>query len=168
MLVKRTSIAPHQQDPSFRSDVEYRLLAALMRYTMALHVTPDELKSVEEIERNVSMHLSVVNDIYSFEKEVLASHRGHKEGATLCSSVQVIAAEAQIETAAAKRVLWTMCREWERRHTELESAYKAQKPPPREAILTYIQGLEYQISGNEQWSETTKRYVDLPEFSPDV
>ena len=132
---------------------------------MALHVTEDELKSVEEIERNVSKHLSVVNDIFSWEKEVLASQTGHIEGSVLCSSVQVMASEAEIETAAAKRVLWSMCREWEQRHVELEEAYKAQKPPPTEAVLTYIKGLEYQISGNEAWSETTKRYVELPEFA---
>ncbi|KAL9016829.1 MAG: hypothetical protein Q9185_005826 [Variospora sp. 1 TL-2023] len=145
-------------------DVGKALLAALMRYSMALYVTPDELDSVEEIERNVSKHLSVVNDIFSWEKEVLASLSGHEEGSALCSSVQVMCTEAEIETAAAKRVLWSMCREWERRHTELEAAYKKRKPAPSQSILTYIKGLEYQISGNEQWSETTKRYVGLPEF----
>lgn len=128
---------------------------------MALHVTQDELDSVEEIERNVSKHLSVVNDIFSWEKELIASETGHAEGSVLCSSVQVMASEAEIEPAAAKRVLWSMCREWEQRHTELEAEYKKRKPPPSEAILTYIKGLEYQISGNEQWSETTKRYVGL-------
>lgn len=146
------------------ADAANRLLAALMRYSMALYVTPDELESVEEIERNVSKHLSVVNDIFSWEKEVLASQSGHEEGSVLCSSVQVMASEAEIETAAAKRVLWSMCREWERRHSELEAGYKKRKPAPSQSILTYIKGLEYQISGNEQWSETTKRYVNLPEF----
>lgn len=146
------------------TDAANRLLAALMRYSMALYVTPDELESVEEIERNVSKHLSVVNDIFSWEKEVLASQSGHEEGSALCSSVQVMASEAEIETAAAKRVLWSMCREWERRHSELEAGYKKRKPAPSQSILTYIKGLEYQISGNEQWSETTKRYVKLPEF----
>ncbi|KAI4087877.1 MAG: hypothetical protein LQ344_006502 [Seirophora lacunosa] len=145
-------------------DVGKALLAALMRYSMALYVTPDELESVEEIERNVSKHLSVVNDIFSWEKEVLASQSGHEEGSVLCSSVQVMASEAEIETAAAKRVLWSMCREWERRHSELEAGYKKRKPAPSQSILTYVKGLEYQISGNEQWSETTKRYVNLPEF----
>lgn len=140
------------------------LLAALMRYTMALHITPEELDSVEEIEKNVSKHLSVVNDIFSWEKEVLASRSGHVEGSALCSSVQVMAAEAEIETGAAKRVLWSMCREWERRHVELEAAKKKEKPTPSNAVFTYIKGLEYQMSGNEAWSETTKRYVELPEF----
>ncbi|KAL8970448.1 MAG: hypothetical protein Q9197_003798 [Variospora fuerteventurae] len=153
----------HVQSRIF-TDGANRLLAALMRYSMALYVTPDELESVEEIERNVSKHLSVVNDIFSWEKEVLASLSGHEEGSALCSSVQVMCTEAEIETAAAKRVLWSMCREWERRHTELEAAYKKRKPAPSQSILTYIKGLEYQISGNEQWSETTKRYVGLPEF----
>ncbi|KAI4142371.1 MAG: hypothetical protein L6R39_004965 [Caloplaca ligustica] len=149
-------------------DVGKALLAALMRYSMALHVTPDELESVDEIERNVSKHLSVVNDIFSWEKEVLASQTGHKEGSVLCSSIKVMASEAEIETAAAKRVLWSMCREWERRHSELEAEYKKRKPAPSEAVLTYIKGLEYQISGNEQWSETTKRYVGLPEFASTI
>ncbi|KAL8635775.1 MAG: hypothetical protein Q9228_006771 [Teloschistes exilis] len=145
-------------------DVGKALLAALMRYSMGLHVTREELDSVEEIERNASKHLSVVNDICSWEKEVLASKSGHVEGAALCSSVQVVAAEAEIETASAKRVLWSMCREWEARHIELEARKLKERPAPSQAIMSYIKGLEFQISGNEQWSETTKRYVGLPEF----
>lgn len=131
---------------------------------MGLHVTREELDSVKEIERNASKHLSVVNDICSWEKEVLASKSGHVEGAALCSSVQVVAAEAEIETASAKRVLWSMCREWEARHIELEARKLKERPAPSQAIMSYIKGLEFQISGNEQWSETTKRYVGLPEF----
>ncbi|KAI4217473.1 MAG: hypothetical protein LQ351_000068 [Letrouitia transgressa] len=170
----RAQVDPARTDGSVRElgpyleyrekDVGKALLAALMRYTMALHITPEELDSVEEIEKNVSKHLSVVNDIFSWEKEVLASRSGHVEGSALCSSVQVMAAEAEIETGAAKRVLWSMCREWERRHVELEAAKKKEKPTPSNAVFTYIKGLEYQMSGNEAWSETTKRYVELPEF----
>jgi aristolochene synthase len=49
-----------------------------------------------------------------------------------------------------------MCREWESVHRELvrereEIGFKGD-------LLNYIHGLEYQMSGNEQWSESTPRH----------
>lgn len=142
----------------------FRLLSALMRFSMALHATPAELESVRSVERNCSKHISVVNDILSWEKEVLASKLGHQEGAALCSSVQVMAQEADISFDAAKRVLWAMCREWEMCHDELVAERKsAAKLGCSHDLSEYMQGLEYQMSGNELWSKSTKRYLEVTE-----
>lgn len=147
-----------------------RLLSALMRFSMALKVTPDDLQAVQDVERNCAKHISVVNDIYSWEKEVLAAQTGHTEGAALCSSVQVVAHEAGIDTEASKRVLWAMCREWERCHQEMLSERRAAAAAATTAdssvspaVWDYVQGLEYQMSGNELWSQTTKRYIGVGE-----
>ncbi len=141
-----------------------RLLSALMRFSMALNVTPAELDSVRSVERNCSKHISVVNDIFSWEKEVLASKLGHQEGAALCSSVQVMAKEADININAAKRVLWAMCREWEMCHDELVAKRKsAVGLGCSHDVSEYMQGLEYQMSGNELWSKSTKRYIEVSE-----
>lgn len=136
----------------------FRLLSALMRFSMNLHVSPEELQSIKEIEMNCSKHISVVNDIYSWEKELKASQTGHKEGSALCSSVSVLSDEANLEYSASKRVLWAMCREWEFVHEELVARRISSPQPCSTNLRAFMKGLEYQMSGNEAWSETTPRY----------
>ncbi|KAI0179446.1 Aristolochene synthase from penicillium Roqueforti [Hypoxylon sp. FL1284] len=141
-----------------QSDVGQILLAALTRYGMGLYITDDELDSVKGIEMNVGRHISIVNDIYSFEKELEASKSLHQEGGFLCSSVSVLAEEVGISTGASMRVLWSMCREWERLHQDLVKKRSAGPDNCTQALKDYLRGLEYQMSGNELWSSTTGRY----------
>ncbi|KAL9628711.1 MAG: hypothetical protein Q9164_007167 [Protoblastenia rupestris] len=139
-------------------DVGKALLSALMRFSMGIKMEADELGGMRALEANCSKQLSVVNDIYSFEKEEQASRTGHKEGAYLCSAVKVLADETNLGITATKRVLWTMVREWESVHNQL---VEEKLHGPREcsqAAKLYMRGLEYQMSGNEQWSKTTLRY----------
>ncbi len=135
----------------------YSLLSALMRYSMDLRPTPAELAALRPLEENCSKHISITNDIYSFEKEVLAERTGHPEGAHLCSAVKVVAAETSLGIAAAKRVLWAMVREWELVH---ETMAEALGPQISAAVRDYVCGLQCQMSGNELWSRTTPRYLD--------
>ena len=136
-----------------------RLLSALMRFSMGLKIDRSELAIVRPIEKNCSKHISVLNDIYSYEKEVIAAKTGHEEGGALCSSVQILALEADVDAAAAKRVLWAMCREWERCHEKLVAKVEKEKEQQTTpALRAYMKGLEYQMSGNEQWSRSTLRY----------
>ncbi len=135
----------------------YRLLSALMRYSMGLRPTQAELAALRPLEENCSKHISIVNDICSFEKEVLAEKTVHPEGAHLCSAVKVIAAETSLSTGAAKRVLWAMVREWERAH---EAMTQALGPQTSATVREYVCGLQCQMSGNELWSRTTPRYLD--------
>ena len=110
------------------------------------------------LERNCSKQISVVNDIYSWEKELKASKTGHREGAALCSAVKVVAEETNLSFDAAKRVLWSMTREWERTHDELAAEQLTAPAGLSQNAHDYIKGLEYQMSGNELWSNTTLRY----------
>lgn len=143
-------------------DVGKALLSALMRYSMALHITDSEVESVRDIEMNCSKHISVINDIFSWEKEVVAAQNLHEEGGVLCSSVQIMVNEMDISVDAAKRILRTLCREWELQHYELLAKAKARQPM-NQTVQDYVQGLEYQMSGNELWSQTTKRYSEAVE-----
>ena len=130
-----------------------------MRFSMGLRVSAEELASVQPIEQNVAKHLSVLNDILSWDKKLLAAQTGHPEGSALCSAVQVLADETSLPYAAAKRVLWVLCREWEYEHEHLvEKRRRDENFPPDGNLMRYIKGLEYQISGNEIWSKTTLRY----------
>ena len=127
---------------------------------MGLRISPAELANAQPVELNCSKHISVVNDICSYEKEVLAAKAGHHEGGALCSSVQIMSNEADVNFEAAKRILWVMCREWELCHKKLVAALENSEKTSSE-LRTYVQGLEYQMSGNELWSHTTKRYTEV-------
>ncbi|KAK1657954.1 aristolochene synthase [Colletotrichum godetiae] len=139
-------------------DVGKALLSALMRFSMSLHLSSEDLNSVEDIELNCSRHISVVNDIYSWEKELKASQVGHKEGSALCSSVSVLASETSLDYSASKRILWTMCREWELLHSKLVNSRLSSAGPCGPDLQAFMKGLEYQMSGNEAWSSITPRY----------
>jgi aristolochene synthase len=133
-----------------------------MRFSMGLHMTEQELDYCREVDLNCSRHISVVNDIWSWEKELLAAKTGHAEGSALCSSVQVIADECQISILASKRVLYAMCREWELCHNEIVARKLLEVPvDSRETVKRFTKGLEYQMSGNELWSRTTLRYIGI-------
>lgn len=134
------------------------LLSALMRFVMAIRLPPDELAEMKDLETNCAKQLSVVNDVYSYEKEELAARTGHKEGACLCSAVKVLADAAILSIPATKRVLWAMTREWEGVHDKLVAAKLSAPERCSAAVKAYMEGLRYQMSGNEQWSKTTRRY----------
>lgn len=135
-----------------------RLLSGLIRFTMKLRLDQQDLDSIKDIETNCSKHISVVNDIYSWEKELKSSQVGHKEGAALCSAVSVLSAEMTLNIPATKRVLWVMCREWELRQKQLVVNRLASGQSCSHDLKIFMKGLELQMSGNEVWSSTTPRY----------
>ncbi|KAH7322523.1 Aristolochene synthase from penicillium Roqueforti [Stachybotrys elegans] len=142
-------------------DVGKALLSALMRYTMALKLNKTELASLRPLEENCSKHISIVNDIYSYEKELIASQTGHKEGSVLCTAVKVVADETSLSVQATKRILWPMVREWELVHDEMvRELLRGISGESAVTIKRYTEGLRHQMSGNELWSRTTPRYID--------
>lgn len=58
-----------------------------MRYSMALQISPEELAIARPADMTCSKHLSVINDIWSYEKEYIASKTLHDEGGVLCTCV---------------------------------------------------------------------------------
>lgn len=138
-------------------DVGKALLSALMRFSMGLNLTDEELAACRPLERNCSKQISVVNDIYSWEKELLQSKKGHVEGSVLCNAVGILAEEMEVGVPSSKKVLWAMVREWSDKHDDL--AREMEAGGCSKAVSQYIKGLEYQMSGNEAWSETTLRYI---------
>lgn len=159
--LKITHHNPEQADNVFADDfLWFSLLCALERFTMKLHLSKEEIASVQPIEKNCARHLAVVNDIMSWEKELAASRTGHPEGAAICSAVQVLADETSLPVSASKRILWMLCREWELQHEMLVAKRQADvENLPSGDLMLYIKGLEYQISGNELWSKTSRRYT---------
>ncbi|KAM4067572.1 aristolochene synthase [Hirsutella rhossiliensis] len=139
-------------------DVGKALLSALMRFVMDLHLTAAELEEIKPAEKNCAKHISIVNDIYSWEKELKQSKASQEEGSYLCSAVRVLADSTGLDVEAGKACLWTMVREWELKH-EILCSEQHVSTPYNKAKLLYLKGLEYQMSGNELWSRTTPRYM---------
>jgi aristolochene synthase len=128
-----------------------------MRFSMDLRLTNSDLSRVRGLEQNCSRQISVVNDIYSWEKEYKASLKDDAEGSVLCSAVSVLMEEIGLSVKPTKRVLWQMVREWETLHDALVETISLEGPVAAELQL-YMKGWEYQMSGNELWSMTTLRY----------
>ncbi|KAI1309761.1 Aristolochene synthase in complex with 12,13 Difluorofarnesyl diphosphate [Xylaria venustula] len=138
-------------------DVGKALLGALMRFAMALEVSPAELAVARPADMTCSKHLSVINDIWSYEKEYIASQTLHDEGGVLCTCVSIMSKDTDLRIPAAKRILYSICREWElvfkREVAEILNLF------PTPSLRAYLDGLELQMCGNELWSRTTLRYL---------
>ena len=122
----------------------------------------------KEVEANASQHIAAVNDIYSYQKERMASLEIGTEGSVLCSSISILSAELKLSSQASSRILWTAIREWETKHFQLcetlKKRFNASQSTGRNFLFTsndleiYLEGVTFQMSGNEVWSKTTPRY----------
>lgn len=118
-------------------------------------MTPEELELVKPVEENCMKHITFVNDICSFEKEIISAKDGFELGA-ICSSVPIMMELCGVNESQTKRVMWQMVRGWEVRHFEQVDDILSKNSSP--SLATYFKGLEYQMSGNELWSVLTPRY----------
>ncbi|MCJ1461493.1 hypothetical protein MMC07_000090 [Pseudocyphellaria aurata] len=134
-------------------------IASLIRYGHGLHLSPEALQSVSELETSVSMWSIVVNDICSYDKEVQAQEANPTEGGLVLNVVDHLTKNTNLTPPAAKRAAWAMTREGELRHQELLAArLKVTDPPCTGDLMTFVEGLDYATGGNEVWSRTTGRY----------
>jgi len=124
---------------------------------MAQHITPAELSLTQALEKNYSNCITSINDVCSYDKEVLASQKMHPEGASLCSAVQAIAAETSLPPHMAKGVLWSMVREWEKNPEQIVGQLIMQGGYSTD-FVAYLNGIKAQLSGTESWSRTALRY----------
>ncbi|EAW10787.1 uncharacterized protein ACLA_052600 [Aspergillus clavatus NRRL 1] len=157
----RLSITQLDEYLKYRAqDVGIAMLCGLTGFAMDVELTAEEQDAMIPLERNFGRQISVVNDLWSWEKEFRASQAGHKEGAAISSAVNVLSMEAGLGFTAARRVLQAMVLEWDMAHNELVAEQLARPGGCRPAVQLYMKGLEYHMSGNEVWSRTTRRYVD--------
>jgi aristolochene synthase len=84
----------------------------------------------------------------------------------VCSAVQVLADETGLPAQMAKRILWSMIREWEKNHERMADevmktvhAREAGNGTVAEELAAYMEGIKAQLSGTELWSRTTLRYL---------
>lgn len=72
--------------------------------------------------------------------------------------VQIQADEKGCSIAAAKRILWVLCREWELQHFDLVAKREASAEGSSDTLKSYMKGVEYVMGGNEIWSRSSRRY----------
>lgn len=130
-------------------------MTGVMCFSMGLRVTPEDLALTKELEINAMRHITLVNDIASYEKEVLAAGKGAELG-QLCSAVPIVMAACGLNEHSAMRVMWETSRELELQHFRLLEELRQQCDS--ETIRLFAQGVEYQIAGNERWNLLTPRY----------
>lgn len=133
-----------------------RILFALIPFSMGLEPKLGEREEVREVNANFARHFLGMNDLVGYEREVMESKAGHEEGGTLINSVSVLGAELCLSPEATKRLLWQMCREWERRHRELARDVLSGGDSPD--LETYVKCLEYMMTAGEVWGLATARY----------
>ena len=121
-----------------------------MTFGMGIILTEEEKELVRPVVSNFAKNL-----IYSYEKELRVQEGGHTGGQIL-SAVPIVEALANVGPESAKRILWTMCREWEVNHHRLVA--ETLRKYPSSKLEAFFKGLEYQYTGNELWSHETGRY----------
>ncbi|KAI0424123.1 Aristolochene synthase in complex with 12,13 Difluorofarnesyl diphosphate [Xylaria sp. FL1042] len=142
--------------------LEYRLgdvgKDALICFTQGVHLTEDKWALVDPVDKDSAQHISVINAIWSYDKEFKATGL-NQEGSTMLNAVDILADEASMPIESAKRVLYQLCREWEIVHETLISEILSKHDSPR--LRAYFKETEYQMSGNEIWSRLTLRYSQI-------
>ncbi|KAJ5199648.1 hypothetical protein N7491_009554 [Penicillium cf. griseofulvum] len=138
-------------------DVGKPFFTALIRFGAKLYLTTNELKQTAALESIAFRHFSVMNDIYSWEREWKVHQANQTDGANPVSAIYIFANETGLPYTACKRMMYSYCR-------ELELALKQFKDEIYTENLThelemYIKGLEYFMSGIELWSQWTPRYL---------
>ena len=135
-----------------------RFVAALVRYSCRIHLSEETLKSLDGMVELFDKMGMVVNDIYSFNKELYLWNKDHKEGAKMLNIVIYMSNDAEVSYATAKRILWVLCREWEIDYQDMMTKAMQEKYGSNDDVKKYIKALEYVVGGNEFWSAKTERY----------
>ncbi|KAI4115647.1 MAG: hypothetical protein LQ345_003804 [Seirophora villosa] len=133
-------------------------ISTLMAYGLDLRLSPSEVASITDIEESYAKLGIVVNEITSYDKEVRSFNPNQAGGGTVLNMVQTQADDTGCSVAAAKRILWVLCREWELEHLDLVARREASSDGCSDTLKAYMKGLEYIMGGNEVWSGYTPRY----------
>ncbi|KAI1923673.1 hypothetical protein LOZ12_000132 [Ophidiomyces ophidiicola] len=141
-------------------DMGKNFISGIMRFCMGLHMTVEELELVKSLESNASKHTSLVNDICSFEKEIVSAEAGFDLG-TMCSSLPIFMDLLGVGAPEAKRIIWQAIRAWEVRHSELVDEVLRQDPSP--TMKAFCKGLD----GAFAFTRTKVMSMDLTSISED-
>lgn len=159
MLDERTLNLSYSNLPNLTANHDSRFFTALMRFGANIHLTKAQLSQTKSLESTAFRHVSIINDIYSWEREWQVSQATLTDGAQPFSAVAILAKETSQPFPVCKKSLYDYCRDLElgfkqdadgfRHNGSLELTPEVEK---------YLQSLEYFMSGMETWSQWTPRY----------
>ncbi|CAG7951742.1 unnamed protein product [Penicillium olsonii] len=157
---ERNSITNLESYFQFREvDSGRTFFTALIRFGANLHLNDTELMKSKPFESIAFRHFSIINDIYSWERESRVSQTISTDGAKPFSSVYIVAKDTRQPFSICQRLLYDYCR-------GIELDFKQAVDGLREDgsnVLTpqlesYLRNLEFFMSGMEAWSQLTARY----------
>lgn len=136
-----------------------RFYTALIRFGARLHLSPEELARVATLESCAFRFVGALNDIYSWDREWKVYQANPSDGARPFSAIYILAQETGLPYPACKRLMYAYCREVEHSFKDAEREISKQDGSTlRPEVQRYVAGLEYFMSGIEQWSQWTPRY----------
>jgi aristolochene synthase len=143
-----------------------RLILATGLYCAGLVVPQEDLALVAPLDDPWVKHLIYCNDAWSYDKELRTAQETMQDtiphaivdcsSVRAFSSVTIVMDEYGVPASAAKRVLVLLQREMEALHQTIAGEVLKKKTTPE--LQKYIKLLEYQMSGNEFWTNKTLRY----------
>ncbi|GAB1315558.1 Isoprenoid synthase domain-containing protein [Madurella fahalii] len=117
--------------------------------------------ALRPLDRVANYHVSILNDVFSFEREWKAA-RALGEGAALVNGVAVLAREANVSFGAARQLCLALVRAWETEFLSmvkelLGSCGRGQEEERR--LVRAVKGIERRMTGAEAFSWRTSRYL---------
>lgn len=123
-------------------------------------MTPEETALLAPLERVANYHVSILNDVFSFDRE-WKSAQTLGQGAVLVNGVRILADETAVSVGAAKKLCFALVRAWEEEFGVMAEALvgSAGDEEARRRLERAVKGIERRISGAEAFSWRTSRYL---------
>jgi aristolochene synthase len=140
-------------------DVGMPICMALLYWTEDIALNREEIAALEPLEHVANYHVSILNDIFSFEREWKAAQT-LGSGAALVNGVRILADEISVSTQAAKCLCFALVRTWEVEFRRMaKEILESSVLKDRELMGRVITGIERRMTGAEEFSWRTKRYL---------
>ncbi|KAJ7274038.1 Aristolochene synthase in complex with 12,13 Difluorofarnesyl diphosphate [Mycena rebaudengoi] len=142
-------------------DIGGPFLTATGLYCTGLTLPEEDMALVAQLNDIWVKQIIYCNDAWSYDKEEAARKAnmdgGVPNGSMGATAVSILMGMTGVTADAAKHTLICLAREMEALHESVASEVLAKKATPE--LQKYIKMLEYQMSGNENWSNMTSRYT---------
>jgi len=140
-------------------DVGMPICMAILYWTEDIVLTPSETALLEPLEHVANYHVSILNDIFSFEREWSAA-QNLGEGAVLVNGVRILADETAVSVGMAKRLCFALVRAWEVEFKSMaEDLMSREGMKGNESMRRMVDGIERRMTGAEAFSWRTSRYL---------
>ncbi|KAL4904343.1 isoprenoid synthase domain-containing protein [Aspergillus multicolor] len=98
------------------TDIGHFVSTALGRWATGVSIPADEADLIHEIDLNIAAHVCLVNDLFSWEKELLAAS---ETGAEIVNAVGIVMQQEDVDADTAQRMLAIRMEELETKHYQL-------------------------------------------------